>query len=259
MKCLRRASGLVVMICVVVLMGTPGAVLAQEKIRAAVVAGLITPFQEMASAFERETGIAIEATFSSAGKFYAQILNGAPYDIFICADEERPDLLYGKALCAKPFVFATGEVVLWSSQKDFCQAANWRDALRQKKIKKIALANPNVAVYGASAKKALMEAGLWEGIEPKLVTPQDLAQVFQYATMGAVDAGFCNMGQASSDNGRRGCYYPLKEAPAVIHSACVLTGARNRELTQRFAAYLSSPAARDIKRKYGYKEVLQNK
>ncbi|MFO7569839.1 MAG: molybdate ABC transporter substrate-binding protein [Smithellaceae bacterium] len=259
MKILRMANGLAVIICVVLLIGMPNPAQAKQKISVAVVAGLISPFQEIAAAFEQETGIQIEATFSSAGRFYAQILHGAPYDIFISADEERPDLLHGKALCAKPFVFATGEVVLWSSKKDFCQAADWRDALRQNKIKKIALANPNVAVYGASAKKALMEAGLWEDIEPKLVTPQDLAQVFQYAVMQAVDAGFCNLGQASSEKGRKGCYYSMQEVPGVVHSACILTGARNRELTERFAAYLSSPGAREIKRKYGYKETLQTK
>ncbi len=259
MKCLRRASGLAVMICAAILIGIPGTALAQEKIRVAVVAGLILPFQEIASAFERETGIQIEATFASAGRFYAQMIHGAPYDIFISADVERPDLLYAKALCSKPFVFAAGEVVLWSSKTEFCQAADWRDALRQNKIKKIALASPKVAVYGASAQKALMEAGLWEEVEPRLVTTQDLAQVFQYAAMEAVDAGFCNLGQASSDKGRKGCFYPMKEAPPVVHSACVLTGARNREWTQRFVAYLSSPEAQEIKRKYGYKEVLQTK
>ncbi|HBJ74939.1 MAG TPA: molybdate ABC transporter substrate-binding protein [Syntrophaceae bacterium] len=256
---LRIVNYLIVIIGIAFIVLMPNSVQAQQKISAAVVAGLIQPFQEIAAAFEQETGIKIEATFSSAGRFYAQILNGAPYNIFISADVERPSLLYGKALCSKPFAFATGEVVLWSSKKDFCTAHDWRDALRQNKIKKIALANPKVAVYGASAQKALVEAGLWEDVEPRLVTTQDLAQVFQYAAMDAVDAGFCNLGQACSEKGRKGCYYSMKEAPVVVHSACVLTGARNRELTERFADYLSSPAAREIKRKYGYKETIQTK
>lgn len=256
---LRVTKVITVVMAVMVGILTPNPAQAQQKISVAVVAGLIQPFQEIAAAFEQETGIKIEATFSSAGRFYAQILHGAPYDIFISADVERPDLLHTKGLCTKPFVFATGEVVLWSSKKEFCQADDWRDALRQSKIKKIALANPKVAVYGASAQKALMEAGLWEEVEPKLVTTQDLAQVFQYAAMEAVDAGFCNLGQASSDKGRKGCFYHMKEAPAVVHSACVLTGAKHRESTERFAAYLSSPAAREIKRKYGYKETLETK
>lgn len=231
----------------------PESVYADQKIKAAVVAGFIQPFQEIASAFEKETGIKIEVTFTSAGKFYAQIINGAPYDIFLSADKERPDLLHGKALCTKPFVYATGEVVLWSSKKDFCAAGNWRDALRQDGVKKIAIASPKTAVYGASAQTAMKDNGLWNDIEPKLVTTQDLAQVFQYATMDAVDAGFCNLGQAYSEKGRKGCYYEMKEAPVVVHSACVLTKAENPELANRFAAFLNSSVAEKIKRKYGYK------
>lgn len=237
----------------------PSCVYAGQKISAAVVAGLIQPFEEIAAAFEQETGIKIEATFSSAGRIYAQILHGAPYDIFLSADVERPDLLHGKALCKKPFAFAAGEVVLWSSKKDFCRAENWRDALRQNEVKKLAIANPKVAVYGASAQKALLDAGFWKDVEPKLVTTQDLAQVFQYATIEAVDAGFCNLGQAYSEKGREGCYYKMPEAPVVYHSACVLTGTKNVELTERFAAFLVSPAAGKIKKKYGYKETLPAK
>lgn len=238
---------------------TPSCVYAGQKISAAVVAGLIQPFEEIAAAFEKETGIKIEASFSSAGRIYAQILHGAPYDIFLSADVERPDLLHGKALCKKPFVFAAGEVVLWSSKKDFCRAESWREALRQNEVKKLAIANPKVAVYGASAQKALMDAGLWKDVEPKLVNTQDLAQVFQYATIDAVDAGFCNLGQAHSKKGRMGCYYKMPEAPVVFHSACVLTSAKDMELTTRFAAFLVSPAAEKIKRKYGYKETLPTK
>lgn len=228
---------------------------ANEKIKAAVVAGFIQPFQEIASAFEQQTGIKIEVTFSSAGKFYAQIINGAPYDIFLSADRERPDLLYGEALCAKPFVYAIGEVVLWSSKKEFCASANWRAALKQEGIKRIAIANPKTAVYAASAKTALEDAGLWNYIEPKFVNTEDLAQVFQYATLGAVDAGFCNLGQAFSEKGRKGCYYEMKEAPIVVHSACVLKNAKNIELANRFAAFLNSPDAEKIKKKYGYKQI----
>ncbi len=247
------------MVLAFLLMLMPQCVYAEQKIGTAVVAGFIQPFEEIAAVFEQKTGIKIEASFASAGRIYAQILHGAPYDIFLSADVERPDLLHGKALCKKPFIYATGQVVLWSSKKDFCRAESWRDALRQNGIKKLAIANPKVAVYGASAQKALQDASLWKDVEPKLVTTQDLAQVFQYATIDAVDAGFCNLGQAYSEKGRKGCYYKMTEAPAVFHSACVLTSTKNRELTERFAAFLVSPAAEKIKRKYGYKETLPTK
>jgi len=236
---------------------SPGSAAANEKINAAVAAGFIQPFQEIASVFEQQNGVKIEVTFSSAGKFYAQIINGAPYDIFLSADRERPDLLYGKTLCIKPFVYAVGEVVLWSSKKEFCTSENWRAALKQEGIKRIAIANPQIAVYAASAKKALEDAGLWNDIAPKFVNTEDLAQVFQYAVLGAVDAGFINLFQAHSENGRKGCYYEMKEAPIAVHSACVLKNAKNIELANRFAAFLNSPDAEKIKKKYGYKQTSE--
>ncbi|MBN1383194.1 MAG: molybdate ABC transporter substrate-binding protein [Deltaproteobacteria bacterium] len=230
-------------------------VYADKKINAAVVAGFMKPFREIAAAFEKETGIKINVAFTSAGRLYGQIINGAPYDIFLSADQQRPDLLFGKALCSKPFIYAIGEVVLWSSNREFCASGDWREALKQNGTKKIAIANPQTAVYGASAQRALKDTGLWNDIEPRLVTTEDLALVFQYATLGAVDAGFCALAHAYSEEGREGCYCEMKDAPVVIHAACVLKKARNPELADRFGAFLISPTAEKIKKKYGYKHT----
>lgn len=167
----------------------PFAAPADRKLTAAVVAGFMSPFQEIAAAFEKETGISIDVSFTSGGRIYAQIENGAPYDIFLSADVERPALLYGKSLCEKPFVYAEGEVILWSADRRFCTSAGWQEALKRKEIQKIAIPNPQTAVHGTHAKKALEEAGLWKDLAPKLVVAQDIAQVFQYATIGAVKYG----------------------------------------------------------------------
>ncbi|MBN1664314.1 MAG: molybdate ABC transporter substrate-binding protein [Deltaproteobacteria bacterium] len=234
---------------------TPNQAAANQKIKVAVAAGFIQPFEQIASEFKQNTGIKVEVTFTSAGRLYGQIINGAPYDIFLSADKERPNLLYDKMLCGKPFTYAIGEVVLWSAKKAFCISGNWRDALKQEGAKKIAIANPKTGVYGASAQKALKDAGLWNNVEPRLVTTEDLALVFQYATLYAVDAGFCALAHTYTEKGRKGCYYEMKEAPVVVHSACVLKRAQNKEITDRFAAFLVSPEAEKIKKKYGYKET----
>lgn len=85
---------------------------ADEIIVAGVVAGFIQPFQESVSVYEAKTGIKINAAFSSAGRFYGQIINSAPYDIFLSSDKERPALLYSKAICKEPFIYARGEIAL---------------------------------------------------------------------------------------------------------------------------------------------------
>lgn len=254
---LRRmaANVLLTIIGVSVFLLAPSQVSANQKINAAVVAGFIQTFRELASAYEAKTGMKIEVTFSSAGRLYGQIIHGAPYDIFLSADRERPHLLYEKGISEKPFIYAIGEVVLWSSNRHFCSFDNWRSALMQDRVKKIAIANPITAVHGERAKKVLQDAGLWERITPKLVTAPDLAQVFQYATSGAVDAAFCSSSHTRTSKGKMGCYYEIKEAPDVVYSACVLKRAENRELAERFAAFLVSPEAEKIRKKYGYKKI----
>ncbi|MEN6509097.1 MAG: molybdate ABC transporter substrate-binding protein [Smithella sp.] len=236
-----------------ILMSNPAQ--AQQKISAAVVGGFIQTFHEIAAAYEEKTGAKMEVTFSSAGRLYSQITNGAPYDIYLSADRERPDLLHSKGISEKPFIYAIGEVVLWSSNQDFCIHGDWRAALAQNGVRKIAIVNPATGVHGEKAKKALQDAGLWDGLVSKLVYAQDMAQAFQYASEGAVDAAFCPLALAYTDKGKKGCYYEMREAQAIVYSACVIKNAKNHEQAKQFAAFLVSPDAEKIKRKYGYQPV----
>ena len=228
-------------------------VLAQEKISVAVAANFIQAFKEIAADFETKSGNKIEATFSSTGNLYSQIANGAPYDLFLSADEERPAILSKDGLAEKPFVYARGQVILWSANKDFCKAATWQDALKNDRIKKIAIANPLTAPYGKAAKVAMQKAGLWDTQLSKLVNAQDIAQSFQYASTSAVDAGFCSMSATASPDGKKGCFYILGEAPDIIQSACILKRTANRSAVEKFTAFLVSPEAQKIKMKFGYR------
>jgi len=236
-----------------VILVSPLAVEAQEKIRAAVAANYIGVFQEISPAFEKKTGMKVEATFASTGSLYAQIVNGAPYDLFLSADEERPALLFKDGIGEKPFVYAEGQCVLWSPRKGFCRAKDWREAIKDERAKKIALANPETAPYGAAARAALRKAALWEPLQKKWITAQDIAQAFQYASTEATDAGFCALSSVLSDKGKEGCYYPLPEAPAIVQAACVLKRAGQRESVKQFAAFLISSEAEAIKVKAGYR------
>jgi molybdate transport system substrate-binding protein len=226
---------------------------AEEKITAGVAANYIQTFKELSAAFEAKTGIKVEATFTSSGTLYSQVTNGAPYDIFLSADEERPARLYKEGFVEKPFTYATGQVILWSAKKDFCKAKDWTLAIKNESIKKIAIANPETAPYGMAALKALQKTGLYDSIKPKLVNSQDIAQAFQYASTEAVDAGFCAFSAFYSEKGKTGCYYKIKEAPVVVQSACVLKSSKNIKSAQKFAAFLVSKEAVKIKEKYGYK------
>jgi len=248
---MKRYTWLLVLLAVVVLFPLPAA--AQEKLSAAVAANYIAAFKEITAAYEKKTGVTVEATFASSGTLYAQITNGAPYDIFLSADEDRPARLHRAGTADTPFVYAQGRCVLWSARKDFCRAKDWRAALMGEKVKRIALANPETAPYGTAARQALQKAGLWETLEKKLVIAQTIAQAFQYASTEAVDAGFCALSSAVSVQGANGCFYEVEEAPAVVQSACILKRTNSRPAAERFAAFLLSPEAAAIKVRFGYR------
>ena len=225
---------------------------AEEKISVAVAANFISAFKELAADFEAKTKIKVEGTFSSTGNLYSQITNGAPYDLFLSADEEKPARLYKDSVADTPFIYAKGQAVLWSANKDFYKAATWQDALKKEQVKKIAIANPQTAPYGAAAKKALEKAGMWDALQNKLVNGQDIAQSFQYASTSAVDAGFCAISATVSPEGKKGCFFVVSEAPEIIQSACVLKRTTNRAAVGKFVAFLNSPAAKELKVKFGY-------
>lgn len=231
----------------------PNQAAANEKISVAVAANFISAFKEMAADFEAKTKIKVEGTFSSTGNLYSQITNGAPYDLFLSADEERPAKLYKDGAGGTPFIYAKGQAVLWAANKDFCKAKTWQDALKNDQVKKIAIANTQTAPYGAAAKKALEKSGMWDALQTRLVNAQDIAQSFQYASTSAVDAGFCAMSATVSAEGKKGCFYVINEAPEIIQSACLLKRTTNRVAVEKFMEYLSSTAAKEIKVKYGYR------
>jgi molybdate transport system substrate-binding protein len=247
-----KSSRIIVALILFVLMSSISA-FAEEKISVAVAANFISAFKEITADFEAKTKIKVEGTFSSTGNLYSQITNGAPYDLFLSADEERPAKLNKDGVADKPFIYAKGQAVLWSANKDFCKAKTWQDALKNDHVKKIAIANTQTAPYGTAAKKALEKAGMWDTLQGKLVNAQDIAQSFQYASTSAVDAGFCAMSAAISAEGKRGCFFVINEAPEIIQSACLLKRTANRAAVEKFVGYLSSPAAKEINVKYGYR------
>ncbi len=245
-----RKSLIVVLVLMVLV--SPLCALAQDKISVAVAANFISAFKEIAADFEEKTGVKVAATFASTGSLYSQIKNGAPYDVFLSADEKRPALLEKEGWAEGTFIYARGKVILWSANKAFCKAATWQHALKNNSIKKIAIANPLTAPYGAATKAVLQNAGLWDALRTKIVNAQDTAQSFQYASTGAVDAGFCSMSATVTPKSQSGCYYVIAEAPAIVQFACVAKKAKNPVCAELFATFLMSDHAVKIKKKYGY-------
>lgn len=232
---------------------TPLQVLAQEKISVGVAANFISAFKEIAADFEAKTGVKVEATFSSTGNLYSQIKNGAPYDVFLSADEERPEILQKEGWTHGTFIYARGQAILWSANPSFCKAPTWQEALKNDRIKKIAIANTVTAPYGTAAMTALRKSGQWDALQSKLVIAQSIAQSFQYASTESVDAGFCALSAASTPEGRKGCFFKIPEAPDIVQAGCVAKNAKNSKAAELLSIFLMSDHAAQIKKKYGYR------
>lgn len=219
----------------------------------AVAANFTGAMEKIAAAYEKESGVKLRTVFSSTGKLYAQIKNGAPYDLFLAADAHRPELLAAAGLCGEPFVYATGEAVLWTKNLDLAGEKNWPAVVGKAGLGKIAIASPETAPYGAAAMKALEKAGLRPPVESRLVYGHNVAQPFQFAYQGSVELAFTAHSLALSDPGREGISWPMPEAPPVVQKGCAVKGKGHDEAVKKFLAFFQQAETGKILREFGYK------
>lgn len=232
--------------------------LADDKpVTIAVAANVKSAFDELAVAFGKETGIEAQGVFGSTGKLAAQVARGAPFDLFLSADAETPDALRRQGLAASPpRVYAYGVLVLWTGKAGI-PLDKGIAALSDPSVGKIAIANPALAPYGRAALQALERAGLRRAVEPKLVYGESIGQTIQFADSGAADAGLVAKSLVVAPQmAGRGSWIevPVADYDPIAQAVVVL---RHGEETQavasrRFVAFLSSPMAQSIFRKYGY-------
>lgn len=224
-------------------------------VRVAVAANVQFVFETLQAAFKARSGHTLEASFSSSGKLTAQILNGAPFDVFLSADMDYPEKLHaaGRSLGA-PKPYAYGALVLWT-MKDL-DLANWQRTLAGPGVMKIAVSNPQTAPYGRETIRALERLQLHEQLKPKLVYGESIAQTNQYIHSRAADAGFTAkavvlspqmQGQGKWIELPRDAYQPIAQGAVLLR-----TGDGDREAAQAFHAFLYSDEARRIFERYGY-------
>jgi molybdate transport system substrate-binding protein len=205
---------------------------------------------ELAERFTARSGIAVRLSSGSTGKLYAQIVNGAPFDVLLAADAERPARLEASGLAAAStrFTYATGRLVLWSRSASDCQAA-----LRG--IGRVALANPATAPYGVAARDYLVRAGLWESVGPRAVYGENIAQTLQFVATGNADVGFVAQAQLTDPRLPTGtCTFeiPAGDASVLRQQAVVLASADNKPEANRFVEFLKSDEALELIERHGY-------
>jgi molybdate transport system substrate-binding protein len=234
----------------------PDARSAGNTLNVAVAASVQYVFTELQAEFQRSSGVELKPSFSASGKFAAQIMNGAPFDVFLSADMEFPEKLYqaGYAV-AKPQVYAYGTLVLWS-MKDL-DMHDWRGALTAAAVNRIALANPQTAPFGRAAVEALRRAHLEAQLQPKLVYGESIAQTDQYIYSGVAEVGFTAKsvvlspelkGQGKWIDVPEDMYEPIAQGVAILKHG----QDGNPRLSRQFVDFLSSQPARAILARYGY-------
>lgn len=233
-----------------------GAGLAQAgEVSVAVAANFTAPMQKIAAAFAQDTGHKAVLAFGATGKFYAQIRNGAPFQLLLAADDETPARLEkeGLALAGTRFTYATGRLVLWSRQPGLVDDKG--EVLRQGKFERLAVADPRVAPYGAAAMETLGRLGLLPRLQPRLVQGQSIGQTYNFVTTGNAQLGFVALSQVMTDGQiAQGSAWlvPLSLHAPLRQDAIVLNAGKDQAAAAALAAYLKGDKARGIIRSYGY-------
>jgi molybdate transport system substrate-binding protein len=226
-----------------------------DEVQVAVAANFTAPMKVIAAQFEQETGHKVLASYGATGKFYAQIQNGAPFDVLFAADDATPAKL-DKENATVPrsrFTYAIGKLVLWSAKEGVVDARG--DVLKTGKFDHIAVANPKLAPYGLAAQETLQKLNLFRALQAKFVTGDNIGQTYQFVASAAAPLGFVAMSQVYENNQLKSgsawivpgtMYSPIRQ------DAVVLTKGANKPAVAAFMGYLKGDKAKAVIRSYGY-------
>lgn len=225
------------------------------EVKVAVAANFSAPMQKIAQAFEQETGHKAVLSFGGTGSFYAQIRNGAPFQVLLAADDETPLKLEkeGLAVAGSRFTYATGRLVLWSRQPGLVDDKG--EVLRSGRYQRLALANPKLAPYGAAAIETLTKLGLLAELQPRIVQGDNIGQTYQFVASENAQLGFVALSQVYAD-GRisqgSGWIVPASLHQPIRQDALLLTAGKGNPAASALLTFFKGEKARAVIRSFGY-------
>ena len=225
------------------------------EVSVAVAANFASPMQKIVQLFQQDTGHKAVLSLGSTGNLYAQIRNGAPFEVFLSADDETPKRIEQEGLAAtgSRFTYATGRLVLWSKKPGLVDEQG--DVLKSDQFQRLALANPKLAPYGTAAWETLTRLGLVQGLRGRLVQGDNIAQTYQFVSTENAQLGFVALSQVMQDGKiSTGSAWLV---PAALHEpirqdAVLLQQGANNPAAKALLQYLRTDAARAVIRAYGY-------
>jgi molybdate transport system substrate-binding protein len=226
-----------------------------EEVQVAVAANFTSPMQKIAADFEKDTGHKAQLAFGSTGKFYAQIKNGAPFEVLLAADDETPVKLEkeGAAVAGSHFTYAIGKLVLWSAKPGFVDDKG--EVLKSGNFAHVSIANPKLAPYGAAAIEALTALRLLDAVQPKFVQAENISQAYQFIATGNAELGFVALSQVLKDGKIAegsawivpgNLYQPIRQ------DAVILDKGKDKPAAEALMKYLKGDKARAVIKSYGY-------
>ncbi len=225
------------------------------EVQVAVAANFAVPLARIGAGFTAATGHTLKTAVGATGKFYSQIVAGAPFDVLVSADDETPKRLVseGHAVTGTAFTYAIGRLVLWSAQPGLVDDQG--AVLSTGRFAHLAIANPKVAPYGAAGLEVIKARGLTEALTPRLVTAESIAQAFQFVSTGNAELGFVALSQVVQPGKPVvGSHWLV---PSHLHreirqDAVLLKAGEKNPAAAALLAYLKTAAARDLIRSFGY-------
>lgn len=238
----------------VVVFGLVSASACAGEVRVAVASNFAAPMERIVAQFQADSGHRVSVSTGSTGKFYAQIRNGAPYDVLVAADEATPQRLEDDGLTVKGtrFVYALGKLALWSARPGLVDS---KGAVLRAGYNKLSIADPKLAPYGRAAQEALKGMGLWDQVKSNLVKGENITQAYQFVATGNAELGFVALSQITKDGKvAQGSWWlvPADLYRPIRQSAVRLSGAKDQQAAQDFLNCLKSEKAAVVMRSFGY-------
>jgi molybdate transport system substrate-binding protein len=228
-----------------------------QTVRVAAAADLQFAMNDVAGRYEKESGKKVEVSYGSSGNFRTQIENGAPFDLFFSADVQYPQMLISTGLADGDtlYIYAHGRLVVWApAGANLDLAQRGLAALKDPKITKIAIANPEHAPYGRAAVAALQKADLYDDVKSKLVYGENISQAAQFAASGSAQVGILALSLTYADSMKGGERWEVPENlyPPLEQAAVVISASKNKDAAKSFLDYVKGAEGRDVLAKYGF-------
>lgn len=222
-----------------------------DRTNVAVAANFTDAAKEIAAAFAEDTDHEAVLSFGATGQFYTQITQGAPFEVFLAADDERPTQAVKEAhgVEGTVFTYAIGQLVLYSADADFVKG---EETLKENKFERIAIANPETAPYGKAAIEAMTALKVYDELKAKIVQGTNIGQTFQFVETRNAQLGFVALGQVSQSEAGSRWVVPQELYEPIKQDAVLLKKGEGQPAAQAFVEYLKGDKAREIIEKYGY-------